>query len=68
MSCRPHCEEECPYPGGRRRPTGAPPEELDAVNAEDTSVLGRLLGGRRGGGGGGGGGIAGAVSDFFRIV
>ncbi|KAL1520169.1 hypothetical protein AB1Y20_023639 [Prymnesium parvum] len=68
MSCREHCEDDCPYPGGPRRPPGSPPEELERVNAEDPSVLYRVLGGGRRGGGGGGGGLAGAFSDFFRIV
>jgi len=68
MTCQSHCEEECPYPGGRRRPAGAPPEELERVDADDTSVLHRLLGGRRGSGGGGGGGFAGALSDFFKLA
>ena len=68
MSCRGHCEMDCPYPGGEGLAADTPPQlpELDEVNAEDLSFLSRLY--QRGRPRGGGGAFSDAVSDLFRIV
>lgn len=73
LSCKAHCEYECPYLDGspRDRETNPYEKELEAVDASDRRVVSRFMAGgarRRGGGGGAGGGFGDSLSEFFRIV